>query len=411
MKRILILGAGTAGTMMANKLATLTDRTQWKITLVDQNETHYYQPGFLFIPFGIYKRQDVIKPRREFVPEGVEFIIDPIKIIHPEANTIDLENGRTLAYDLLIIATGSVIAPEQVEGMTGEGWRKNIFDFYTIDGAIALHKFLETWKGGRLVVNIAEMPIKCPVAPLEFTFLADWWFAQNGIRTAVDITYVTPLPGAFTKPACSNALGDLLKEKNIKLVTDYSIGRVDAAKNVIVSWDDHEIPYDLLVTIPTNMGAPLIQRSGMGDDLNFIPTDPHTLRSKKYENVFIIGDAADVPASKAGSVAHFESDVLVENIIRAIDGLPLKPAFDGHANCYIESGYGKAIMIDFNYDTEPLPGKFPLPGIGPFTLLGESEMNHWGKMMFRWMYWNVLLKGAELPIGSQLSMAGKELVA
>ncbi|HZV12569.1 MAG TPA: FAD-dependent oxidoreductase [Candidatus Kapabacteria bacterium] len=411
MKRILILGAGTAGTMMANKLATLTDRSQWKITLVDQNETHYYQPGFLFIPFGIYKRQDIVKPRREFVPDGVEFIVDPIKIIHPEANTVALENGNTLAYDLLIIATGSVIAPEQVEGMTGEGWRKNIFDFYTIDGALALHTFLETWKGGRLVVNIAEMPIKCPVAPMEFTFLADWWFAQNGIRNAVDITFVTPLPGAFTKPACSNALGNLLKEKNIKLVTDYSIGRVDAEKNVIISWDEHEIPYDLLVTIPTNMGAPLIQRSGMGDDLNFIPTDPHTLRSKKYENVFVIGDATDVPASKAGSTAHFESEILATNIVRAMEGLPLKPEYDGHVNCYIESGYGKAIMIDFNYETEPLPGKFPLPGIGPFTLLGESEMNHWGKMMFRWMYWNVLLKGAELPIGSQLSMAGKEVTA
>lgn len=407
MKKLLVLGAGTAGTMMVNKLRPILDKTEWEITIVDQHETHYYQPGFLFIPFGIYTREDVVKPRRDYIPAGVEVILSPIEVILPEENKVKLSNGKVLSYDYLIVATGSEIHPEETEGLKEDGWRQNIFDFYTPDGAIALANFLKYWKGGKMVLNIVEMPIKCPVAPLEFVFLADWWFTEQGIREKIEIEYVTPLPGAFTKPIAAKFLGEFLEKKNIRLVPEFSIGSIDSANNKIISWDEKEISYDLLVTIPTNMGSEVIARSDMGDDLNFIPTNPHTLQSKNYENIFVIGDATDLPSSKAGSVAHFEADVLTENFLRAIDGRELLEDFDGHANCFIESGFGKGILIDFNYDVEPLPGKFPLPGVGPFSLLQETKMNHWGKMMFRWVYWNLLLKGAELPIEAQMNLAGK----
>jgi sulfide:quinone oxidoreductase len=409
MKKMLILGAGTAGTMMLNKLYSELDKNEWQLTIVDQYETHYYQPGFLFIPFGIYSKSDVIKPKRDFFPSGVEVIMSEIIKIEPDQNRVLLKNNRVLSYDYLIIATGSKICPEETEGLKGELWYKNIFDFYTVEGACALADFFKYWEGGKLVLNITEMPIKCPVAPLEFVFLADWYFTERGIRDKVDIHFVTPLPGAFTKPKASAILGDFLDKKNINLTPDFSIGRVDNENKKIVSWDDIEIPFDVLVTIPTNMGDDAIQRSGMGDELNFIPTDKHTLLSKDHSNIFVIGDATDLPSSKAGSVAHFEADILLENILSAIDGRELRAKFDGHANCYIESGFGKGILIDFNYDTEPLPGKFPLPGIGPFSLLEETKMNHYGKVMFRWMYWNLLLKGSELPIESQMTMAGKRL--
>ena len=409
MKKLVILGAGTAGTMMLNKLAPVLEKSEWQITIVDQFETHYYQPGFLFIPFGIYDKKDVIKPKRDFFPSGVEVVMSKIDKIEPKENRVILENKQVLTYDYLMIATGSKINPEETEGMMGELWQKNIFDFYTVEGAVALADFFKRWEGGKLVLNITEMPIKCPVAPLEFVFLADSYFTERGMRDKVDIHFVTPLPGAFTKPKASAILGDFLDKKNIHLTPEFNIARVDNEKKTIVSWDETEVPFDVLVTIPTNMGDDVIERSGMGDELNFIPTDKETLRADGYDNIFVIGDATDLPSSKAGSVAHFEADILFENFLDIIEGREPRAKFDGHANCYIESGFGKGILIDFNYDTEPLPGKYPLPGVGPFSLLEETKMNHYGKVMFRWMYWNLLLQGKELPIESHMSMAGKRL--
>ncbi|MCX7833959.1 MAG: NAD(P)/FAD-dependent oxidoreductase [Ignavibacteria bacterium] len=407
MKKIIILGGGTAGTMMLNKLFNILDSNEWHITIIDESETHYYQPGFLFIPFGIYSKKDVIKPKRDFFPSGAEVIISRIDRIEPEKNRIILVNNVVLQYDFLIIATGSKIKPEETEGLKEENWYKSIFDFYTIEGAVLLASYFKQFKGGDVVINTTEMPIKCPVAPLEFAFLADWYFTERGLRDKVNLKFVTPLPGAFTKPRASAIFGDFLSKKNIELIPEFNIARVDNQTKEIVSWDERKVKFDVLVTIPTNMGDEVIARSGLGDELNYIPTDKKTLRSIDFENIFVIGDATDLPSSKAGSVAHFQSEILTENIIAAIEGREPTAEFDGHANCFIESGFGKGILIDFNYDTEPLPGKFPLPGIGPFSLLEETKMNHYGKIMFRWIYWNFLLKGKELPIEAQMTMAGK----
>ena len=412
MKNLLILGAGTAGTIMANQLRKKADLNQWKVSIVDQDPTHYYQPGFLFLPFGLYSESDIVKPKRRFVPDGVDYIEEKIDRIDATGNKVLLGSGAALDYDLLIIATGTKPSPEQTEGMLGEDWRKRVFDFYTFDGAVALREKLRDWKGGRLVVHICEMPIKCPVAPLEFAFLADSWLRERGLRDKTELVYVTPLSGAFTKPVASKILGHLLAEKRIEVVTDFAIARVDNERHKIVSWDEKEVDYDLLVTVPPNMGDAAMERSGLGDEMNYIPTDKHTLQAKAHPNIFVIGDATDVPTSKAGSVAHFEAEVLTENILHYMKGEPLPSKFDGHANCFIESGHGKAFLLDFNYQLEPVPGKFPVPGLGPFSLLGESRVNHWGKLAFRWIYWHALLKAIPLPLMNHpMSLAGKKIPA
>ncbi len=409
MKKLLILGAGTAGTMMANKMRKKLSRDEWEITIVDQFKTHYYQPGFLFIPFGIYQRDDVIKPKNDFFPIGVQVIYSEIEKILPKENKVQLSNSRILNYDFLIIATGTRTAPEETPGLKDKLWHKEIFDFYTVEGAVALAGFFKTWQGGELVVNITELPYKCPVAPLEFVFYADAFFTERGLRDKVNITFVTPLPGAFTKPRATKMLGELLKQKNINIIPDYNVAEVNNDEKKIVDFAGKEVKFDCLVTIPTNLGSDVIGRSQMGDDMNFVPTDKHTLQSRDYENVFVVGDAANLPTSKAGSVAHFSSEILEENLMCAIENRPFTAKFDGHANCYIETGFGKGTLIDFNYDTEPLAGSFPFPGIGPFGLLKVSRTNHYGKMLFRWMYWHILLKGKEMPIDSEMQMAGKKL--
>lgn len=409
MKKILILGAGTAGTMMANHLQHELDKKLWEIEIIDEKVEHHYQPGYLFLPFDIYGPEDIIKTIEEFIPKGVSLRKGKIDKIDPMANQVKMVDGTSIAYDVLIIATGAKIAPEETEGMKGSEWQKSVFDFYTFEGALALRNKLREWDGGNMVVHITEMPIKCPVAPLEFAFLADSFFKNKKMREKVKITFVTPLSGAFTKPKATEALDHLLQEKDIHIESDFAIESVDNERKMIIDYGGREIPFDLLVTVPTNKGDELMERSNMGDDLNYVPTNKATLQSLNYNNVFVIGDASNVPASKAGSVAHFEAEILTENILRFIKNEPLKEDFDGHANCFIETGGGKALLIDFNYTHEPVEGTFPFPGVGPLRLLKESRMNHMGKLAFRWIYWNMLLKGTHIPfVSAQMQEAGKQ---
>jgi sulfide:quinone oxidoreductase len=408
MKRLLVLGGGTAGTMVANKLRRRLDRSRWQITVVDQNDRHLYQPGFLFIPFGIYRPDEVVKPRQRFIPHGVKLVLGEIDRVDAERSTVTLIDGRRLDYDYLVIATGTTPRPDQTPGMLDGGrWRESIFDFYSYDGAVALAGALDRFEGGRLVVHIVDMPIKCPVAPLEFAFLAEAYFRHRQLRDRVEIVYATPLPGAFTKPIASARLGSMLDERKIAVEADFMVERID--DRTLISYDEREIDFDLLVTVPLNMGADFVARSGLGNELNYVPVDKHTLLSRSYDNIFALGDASDIPASKAGSVAHFSVEVFADNFCQHIEGQPMTGRFDGHANCFIEAGDGKGLLIDFNYDTQPLPGTYPLPGFGPFPLLAESRRNHWGKLAFRWMYWHLLLPGRPIPLPAHMSMAGKNI--
>jgi sulfide:quinone oxidoreductase len=406
MRRLLVLGAGTAGTMVVNKLRHRLARSQWRITVVEASDRHFYQPGYLFLPFGRYTAEQVVKPTRGLIPDGVDLVSGEVDRVVPAEREVLLTDGRSLPYDYLVIATGVSPRPDQTPGMLDGGqWRKSIFDFYSYDGALALAQAMETFDGGRLVVHITDMPIKCPVAPLEFVFLADDHFRRRGIRDRIELVYATPLPGAFTKPIASARLGSMLDDRKIVVEPDFMVERIDGT--TLVSYDEREIPFDLLVTVPLNMGADYVARSGLGNELNLVPVDRHTHLSKAYDTIFALGDANDIPTSKAGSVAHFAVDVFADNFVQHIAGRPMTGRFDGHANCFVESGRGTALLIDFNYDTEPLPGPYPVPAVGPFRLLGETAVNHWGKLAFRWMYWHMLLPGRPIPLPAHMSMAGK----
>jgi sulfide:quinone oxidoreductase len=386
--RIVILGAGTGGTLAANRLRRrYGDKAS--IVVVDQDDRHVYQPGLLFVPFGLERPERIVRSRSAQLHHGIEFRIAGVDRVETGDAAVHLADGSVLHYDVLVVATGARLVPEETEGLEGP----NVFDFYTLEGATALRDALARLDRGRLVVNPVELPIKCPVAPLEFCFLADWHLRNRGVRDQIELTYVTSLDAAFTKPVAAAHLAGLLEAKGIRLESEFATGSVDAATGRLISWDEREIGFDLLVTIPMHCGAEFVERSpGLGDELGFIPVDPHTLQSTAAPNVFAIGDATNVPTSKAGSVTHFEGETLVANIGHHLAGESLEPAFDGHANCFIETGFRKALLIDFDYEREPLPGRF-----GPLPLLEESRLNHLAKLMFKWVYWHVLLPGREIP--------------
>lgn len=410
-RRLLILGAGTAGTMTANKLRRKLSRSEWEITVVARDDVHDYKPAYLFIPFGMNAPSQARRSAHTFLGDGITLVMGEIQLVRPADKLVELADGRTLPYDHLVIATGAHIRPDMTEGTLSDEWHKSVGEFYSLEGATALKRRLEAWTGGRLVMHITEMPIMCPVAPLEFVLLADSYLRKRGLRQATDIVLVTPLDGAFTKPVASRELGNLLEGRGITVEPDFMIERIDPAEKRIVSYDEREIPYDQLVTVPLNMGADFVGRSGLGDELNFVTVDKHTMQHTEHPEIFALGDAANLPTSKAGAVAHFSVEVFVENFLELAAGRPMTHRFDGHANCFVESGDGKALLLDFNYDQEPLPGTFPLPAVGPLRLLGESSFNHMGKLAFRWVYWNMLLPGRPLGLPAAMSMIGKDVSA
>jgi len=413
-RQVLILGAGTAGTIMANRLARRFAHElasgSLGLTVVDHDDVHVYQPGLLFLPFGMYDADDIVKPRGRQLPDAARYVQSHIETLDADRSEVTLANGEVLRYDVLIVATGTRTAPEETEGMTAAGWQTSVFDWYTLDGAQALARRLSTFTEGNLVVSVTDMPIKCPVAPLEFAFLADWFLQERGVRDRVTITYVTPLDGAFTKPTAARALSHLLEEKGIQLVTEFATGRIDGDAGTLVSFDERDVPFDLLAVVPVHTGASFLMNApAVANAMGFVKTDPATLQCKTRPNIFALGDATDVPTSKAGSVAHFEAEILEQNITHYLADEPLAARFDGHANCFIETGFHKALLIDFNYDTEPVSGSFPF-GVGPLALLKESRLNHLGKLAFKYVYWHTLLPGHDIPgIPTHMSHAGKDL--
>jgi sulfide:quinone oxidoreductase len=245
MRKIVILGSGAGGTMVAANLRKELDDGEWQITLIDKDEQHHFQSGYLFIPFGIYSKEDVLKPKRDFVPKGVDFVVDNVIKVDTEQRRLETKKGDSYDYDWLVISTGCRIVPEEVEGMM-DVWREDVFDFYTLDGAVALSKKLKYFDSGKVVLNIAEFPYKCPIAPMEFVFMADWFFQMNGVRDKVEIEFVTPIDNIFTKPVAAKALRAFADKKNIKVTPYFDLAKVNANEKTIESHKGDKVGYDLL---------------------------------------------------------------------------------------------------------------------------------------------------------------------
>lgn len=405
-KKIVVLGAGTAGTIVSNNLRRHLP-ADWEITVIDRDDNHIYQPGLLFVPFGIQKVSTLTKSRKKYITPGINFIIDEITLIDPEKKEVKTKN-HNFSYDFLVISTGCRIDPDENDGLM-DAWGKNAFTFYYKEAAEQLRLRLKEFNGGKLVMNIAEMPIKCPVAPIEFVFMADWYMKKKGIRNKTEIELVTPLPMAFTKPKAAKVFTEAAREKNIKITTSFELNRVDGKGKFIESVQGDKVNYDTLVIVPTTIGDPVISKSKMDDGIGFVPTHHNTLKALKHDGVYVIGDATNVPTSKAGSVAHYEADVVVFNIMAEIYGAKPEEIYDGHSTCFIVYSKGTSSLIDFNYKIEPLPGRYPMPKLGPFTLLHETKMNWYGKLGFESLYWNVLLAGKHLGAPPTLVMAGKHV--
>lgn len=370
-RRIIILGGGVAGTMVANRLARSMEDEIYsgalEVTLIGDTDRHIYQPGFLFMAFNEgfleqFTREEkyLLHPKINFIPDGaISIDIEGKKVITPK---------QAFPYDFLVIATGSYPDMDSVPGLAAGG-----HTFYTPEGAERLRDEILNFQGGTIMVTI-DVPHKCPVAPLEFIFMADDYYRDIGIRDKVRLKYTYPIGRVHSlEPVAKWAVKEFEK-RGIEYEVFFNLEAVDPEKKIAYNMDGSEHPYDLLVAVPPHRGARVVRDAGLGDEDGFIPTDRYTLKMEGRDDVYVLGDATNLPVSKAGSTAHYEADVVVKNLISELQGLPPTHRYNGKAFCFIETGMNEATYITFNYKQPPRP-------------VPPSEMLHWFKLSYNEMYW------------------------
>jgi sulfide:quinone oxidoreductase len=370
-KRILIVGGGLSGTIVANGLCRQLGRElrggSVSITMLGASETHMYQPGLLYIPFGRCREADLYREQRKVLDRRVPYHVDPATRIDVANNQVTTASGKTYGYDYLVIATGSRIMPQNIPGMAeGAHW------FYDLEGARKLRDALGAFKGGKVVVNV-NAPHKCPVAPLEVTFMLHEFFTQRGVMKDTEITYTYPIGRLHALEPVALWAKPEMERLGIKYETFFNTKGVDPQAKTISSEEGVTLPYDLLVTIPPHNGAEVIVNSDLGKG-GWVPTEPKTLRREGSTNVFVVGDTTNIPISKAGSTAHFEADTIVDNLASLLTENRWARDYDGKVFCFVETGLNSGTYVWFNYTTPPNPGP-------------PSQMIHWFKLAYNRLYW------------------------
>jgi sulfide:quinone oxidoreductase len=376
MPRIVVLGGGVGGTLVANLLAKKL-RKRAEITLVSATPRHVYQPGWLYVPFGWQEPRSLSRSLRSLLNRMVALEIAEVQGLDLEGRKVHLPE-RDLEYDYLVIATGARIVPEEIPGFV-----EGAHHFYTEEGALKLQKALKSFRGGKVVVGVGGLPHKCPPAPLEFTFLLEEYLSREGLRERTEITYTYPINRVFSIESVAQIAEPLLQERRVRIETFFNVESVDPERRVVTSLEGTELPYDLLVMVPPHRGARFLEGLPIADAQGWVQTDRSTLQVKGYPGVYALGDATDLPISKAGSTAHFEAPVIAERIAAEIEGRepdPRRSHYDGKVNCFLEVGHERATFLAFDYQHPPKP---PAP----------SWIYHYEKLAFNKAYWYLVPTG------------------
>ena len=382
MKRVLVLGGGVGGTLVANlisrKLKKAIAAGEAVVTVVDESGIHVYQPGFMYIAMGGERASNLERPERSLLDARVELVVGRITAIDDAAKVVRLEDGRELPWTQLVLATGSRIVPEAIPHFEQEAHH-----FYSAEAAASLRVALDAFTGGRIVIGIAGMPYKCPPAPLEVAFLIEAELRGRGLREGTTLDYCSPIGRAFTIESVSEMATPILEAKGIELHTFFNVETIDPETKRIGSLEGEELPYDLLILVPPHKGAQVVIDSGLAPGAGWLPTDHGTLNVKGHDDIWALGDATDLPLSKAGSTAHFEAPVVAERVTAAVLGHEPKgkeSIYTGRVMCFFEIGDGKGTLLRFDYDHPPKP---PKPG----------RIWHLGKIVFNKTYWHTVPRG------------------
>jgi sulfide:quinone oxidoreductase len=371
-KHVVILGGGVGGTMVANHIArTIPEEIKngdVKVTLLSNDQKHIYQPGYLFVAFNEAHMGQFERKEKTLLSPGVNLVIDNIVKIDKQAKKVFSDKGTAYAYDYLVISTGSVPTFDTIPGLAEDS-----HNFYTREGALKLRDALANFTEGKIVVTV-DVPHKCPAAPLEMSLMLDDYFRVRGLRDKVDITYTYPISRVHALQSVADWAAPEFERRGINAETFFNLETVDTEKKLAISMEGTELPYDLLISIPTHRGSKVIIDSELGDENGFIPTDRHSLKMIGDDSIYVLGDATNLPISKAGSTAHYQTETVVHNIISELHGLPPRAHYDGKVVCFLESKMDEASFIEFTYNKPPQPAV-------------PSEMLFWFKLAYNEMYW------------------------
>ena len=371
-EEILIVGGGTGGSVLANRLTdrldSAIDAGEARVTVVNDGEYQYYKPTYLYVPFGKKTVEDAKRPLDDLLNRRVRLVNDRVTTLDTEGKTVDLESGTRLDYDHLVLATGTSVVPDEVPGLAEGGHH-----FYAPDGARELREALADFEEGHLVLSVIGVPHMCPAAPVEFTLMVEDWLRERGYREDVEITYTYPIQRAHGLRSVADWTTDLFEERDINLETFFNPEEVDPDEGTIHTVEGNELDYDLLVGIPPHAGSDLVREAGLGED-GWVDVDSETLEATAAEDVYAIGDVADVPTSKAGSVAHYEAGVVADRIASRVHGRRPTETYEGKTVCFIEAGMNEASFVEFEYNEEP-------------TVRAPSKAIHWAKLGYNESYW------------------------
>lgn len=372
--KILIVGGGTGGTIVANNLArqltTEIRANKVEITMLSNSDLHMYQPGLFYVAFGQMMPDELYRRQTSLLESGIDFYVDPVEQFELDKNQVVTKSGKTYTYDIIVIATGSRIMSASIPGLSEGG-----HTFYTEQGAINMFKNLREFENGKLAI-VVGVPHKCPIAPVELVFSLHQYFQERGIREKVEIKYHYPINRIHSIENVAKWAQPEFDKIGVKYETLFNLEEVDAKNKVIKSMEGSEYQYDMLISIPEHHGMEVIESNNLGKD-GWIPTDRHKLTMEGYDNVYVLGDTTNLPVSKTGSVAHFEAETVATNISSIIKiGFPVKN-YDGKVYCFIEAGHDNATYAMFNYEKPP-------------DLKPANKSVHWLKMSYNKMYWTTV---------------------
>jgi sulfide:quinone oxidoreductase len=375
MKKIVILGGGVGGTIVANLLAKKLRPDEAEITVVDKAGKHVYQPGFVYVAFEHQKPGKLVRSERKLLRKRVKLVQGEAVKIDAEGKKVTLADGTVLDYDRLVIGLGARLTPDELPG-----YKETAHHFYSLEGAQELRTALESFQGGKVVVTVASVPYKCPPAPSEAACQLDYYFTKRGIRDKVDIHFLSPLSRVFPLEPVNPVVEQVFAKHNIRSTIFFNVESIDAEKRIVNSIEGESVPFDLLIMVPPHRGAKVVEDSGLGDRGGWLPTDKFTLRTKAHADIFALGDCTDVPVSKSGAAAHFQAKVIAESIVADVRGQPATAKYDGHVMCYCDAGYHKGISMSFDYEHPPVP-----PPLGLKDWMGKRFLNR--------VYWMMVPTG------------------